>query len=401
MNVNVEKLVVDLHTGKVDRNLRNYNRLLLAQAARGHSDAALRSFERMKAHRIIPNELTFLALLQACREGGNPDLARSIIDGIAQVAEVSDAMWAVLGQTYVRSGRLSDALELHEARCEDAQRVADASLDIDDISGAAFPLWNETLTTAVLSGCVRNGSGPMMRRAWTIFDTFRCGHGVPSAYMLTTMIHACGITGEAEKALSLFEEFQIDGIDGGPPQAAFVGVMRACARSRHWNQETFTYFDRMLAHNYAPNVESMNVLIDACALTGDVERAKKLFAAIEAHPEIAPDIATYTSMLNVYARGQRPRKPTKDRWAVPALRNPRRGLQFGQTLRPDHDQLARLDHDEEESTGRRSLVFQKYDPFDYARRTGDWQDHPLIEQIEDAMPSEDAAEFLSLAGGFG
>ena len=36
------------------------------------------------------------------------------------------------------------------------------------------------------------------------------GHGRPDKYMLSCMASACGITGDAEKAIALFEEFEID-----------------------------------------------------------------------------------------------------------------------------------------------------------------------------------------------
>ena len=389
LNFDADKRIIDMASGKVPRNIDNYNELMLAQAARGQHRAAIRSYERLRLDRITPNELTFLALLQSCREAKDVDAARSIVDSLEAVdgVAVTDSMWAVLGQTYVRCGRLQDALTLHERLCAEAQHRHDVYVGNDD--ERPIVTWNEPLTTAILAGCVRDGSGVMLRKAWSVFDEFRCGHGHPSSYMLTTMIHACGVTGEAERALSLFEEFDIDQ-DEDPSQATFVGVMRACARSRYFNQETFTYFDRMLARGYDPNAQAMTTLLDACALTGDVARAQKIWDAISLHPAVEHSVHTFTAMLNVYARGQRPRKPTHDHWSPPALRNDRRGLPIGQTLLRDADEDVRLEHIEEESTGRQSLLFQKYDPYDYARRTGDWDSHPsLYDDVDDGSGGED------------
>ena len=218
------------------------------------------------------------------------------------------------------------------------------------------------------------------------------GHGRPDKYMLSCMASACGITGDAEKAMHCLRSsrsirwkwcssakrnsnhiLQILRISdfithshtlehyegrlyysnivtemyfrklrklncasrsntGTPPAAAFAGVMRACARSRHWNREAFTYFDRMLANGHDATVQTMTILIDACSLTGDVESAKKLFQAIDAHPEMEMNEYVYSAMLNTYARGMRPRKETKDHWAPPVLRNPRQGLPDGVKL---------------------------------------------------------------------
>lgn len=421
LSVDVDRLAIDLYEGKneaVEVNVNNYNTLMLAQAARGQVDACLRTYDRMtsnlrldndddeNATAVLPNELTYIAILRACKEARDPDTALGLIRQLEKSEiDISDSMWAILGQTYVRSDRLDDAIQLHRERCERAAEVFERSVDPDEPPVR----WNVPLTTAVLSGCVRDKSGPMIRYAWELFDEFRCGYGHPDKNMLATMISACGVTGEAEKALSLFEEYEVDGL-GVPPQQAYAAVMRSCARNRHFNREAFTYFDRMLAQQYPANIQCMNILLDACALTGDVDRAKSLWSAIEAHPAMEPNTYAYTTMLNVYARGQRVRKPTRDHWAVPPLMNPRQGLPAGVELGYDTDGDARLAHIEEEASGRRTDIFQKYDPDDWARRTGKWNEHPIFdddhseEHAEERMwaeleETEDERKFLSAEGG--
>ena len=175
----------------------------------------------------------------------------------------------------------------------------------------------------------------------------------------------------------------------------FSQVMRACARSRHWNREAFTYFDRMLANGHDATVQTMTILIDACSLTGDVESAKKLFQAIDAHPEMEMNEYVYSAMLNTYARGMRPRKETKDHWAPPVLRNPRQGLPDGVKLGYQTDGTARDEHDEAETLhflkgkrNNRPQIFQKYDAYDFARRKNDWSEHPAFDGLNSELLPE-------------
>ena len=218
LRMNTESLVLKTHEKP---SLERYNVLISAQAERGDLDACLRSFERMREiHKILPNELTFVSILKACEINQDSERALAVIESLenAQI-EPSETMYTMLGKMYARSGDTASLYKLHDRLCREVERKASDEFD-DSVSS---PLWNVSLTTTVLSSLIREGTGVSLRRAWEMFDEFRMGHGRPDKYMLSCMASACGITGDAEKAIALFEEFEIDSM-GTPPAAAFAGV---------------------------------------------------------------------------------------------------------------------------------------------------------------------------------
>jgi len=396
LRVNTDSLVIKTYSNP---SLDRYNLLISSQSESGDLEAALRSFERMRSiHDILPDERTFVSLLRACKLNRDSDRALAIIESLEHAnITPSDTMYSILGQIYALNQETTKLYELHSRLTDEIERKASDEFDLTVTS----PLWNVSLTTAVLSSLIKEGTGVALRQAWELFDEFRMGHGKPDKYMLSCMISACGFTGEAERAISLFEEFEIDSMDK-PPAAAFAGIMRACARSRIWNREAFTYFDRMIGNGHDVNVETMTILIDACALTGDADSAKKLVQAIEAHPRLEMNEYVYTAMLNTYARGMRPRKATKDHWAVPTLRNPRRGLPDGVKLGYDTDGTARDEHNDAETLhflqgkrNNRPQIFQKYDAYDYAMRKGDWSEHPAFDGLNSELLPEHEDPLMS------
>lgn len=218
LRMNTESLVLKTHKKP---SLERYNVLISAQAERGDLDACLRSFERMREiHEILPNELTFMSILKACEISGDSDRALAVIESLenAQI-EPSETMYTMLGKMYAKSGDTESLYKLHNRLCREIEERAADEFD----PSISSPLWNVSLTTTVLSSLIREGTGVSLRRAWEMFDEFRMGHGKPDKYMLSCMASACGITGDAEKAIALLEEFEIDSM-GTPPAAAFAGV---------------------------------------------------------------------------------------------------------------------------------------------------------------------------------
>lgn len=178
------------------------------------------------------------------------------------------------------------------------------------------------LHNVVLAAYARAGASD---EAWGIFHHMRNYVCSPDAHTMTTMIALSGSTGQPERAMSLFDEMEtIKDIAGNgglteirPTAATYNAVIRACGRSWRYNAMAVDYFHRMPSDGVAPDAQTYHILIDSCSLLGDVPRAHRVMAAMKQAGH-SWSRTTYATLLNCYARAQRPRDAAPDRWAPKA-----------------------------------------------------------------------------------
>ncbi|KAF6167016.1 hypothetical protein GIB67_041271 [Kingdonia uniflora] len=110
-SLNDAQLVFDK---KKNRDIASWNIMIMGYGLHGFGDEALVMFSRMREAHMIPNEVTFVAILSACSHGGLCDQGREILEhmeldhGVVPTVEHYTCVVDMLG----RAGKLNEAYEL-------------------------------------------------------------------------------------------------------------------------------------------------------------------------------------------------------------------------------------------------------------------------------------------------
>ncbi|XP_028756008.1 pentatricopeptide repeat-containing protein At5g56310 isoform X1 [Neltuma alba] len=103
-----------LFESMLERNIATWNAMICGLATHGHAKDALILFQKLTKEQLVPNDVTFIAVLSACCHAGLLDVARDIfqsmkpIYGIEPKIEHYGCMVDLLG----REGKLLEAEEL-------------------------------------------------------------------------------------------------------------------------------------------------------------------------------------------------------------------------------------------------------------------------------------------------
>ncbi|XP_027353337.1 pentatricopeptide repeat-containing protein At5g06540-like [Abrus precatorius] len=98
-----------------ERNVVTWNAMICGLAAHGHVEDALCLFEKMKKDQVVvPNDVTFIGVLSACRHGGLIDVGRKIFSSIEMVYGIEPKIehYGCLVDLLGRGGKLLEAVEL-------------------------------------------------------------------------------------------------------------------------------------------------------------------------------------------------------------------------------------------------------------------------------------------------
>lgn len=182
--------------------------------------------------------------------------------------------------------------------------------------------------TAVIHRLLVPSSPPHLRReGWNLYSHTRAvAYPVPDVFLFSTMILACssGAHPAPERAIDLFTEMTHDN-RLPPSEAAFNGVIRACARegSQEYYYEALRFMRRMLDDNVMPTRHTFNALLEGAKKHGDLARARwMLVKMVSAGGDASPTEKTLALLLQTYAaykpesRNRLAAKKVKDAGAV-------------------------------------------------------------------------------------
>lgn len=107
------------------------------------------------------------------------------------------------------------------------------------------------------------------------------------------------------RAMTLFEQAE-DTFPRSDLPYLYHATMRATKATRQSTWFTFDLYNRMTkVDSLKPTVETLSIVLEACAVLGDVERAKLMWREMVDEYDVMPDEFTHCSMLNTLARGNR------------------------------------------------------------------------------------------------
>ncbi|KAJ7942987.1 Pentatricopeptide repeat-containing protein [Quillaja saponaria] len=271
----------------VERDLVAWNALIASCVQNGHANKALALVREMDVARTKPDAVTVVSALSACGQLGS--------------SEIGEELYCI-----ARKEGIDCNIIVENARLD--MQVKCGNVDM------AIKLFEEMPQRNLIS--------------WS------------------TMIVGYAINGESEKALSLFDKMQNEGLH--PNYITFLGVLSACSHAG-LVREGWRYFNRMNNldnKNMKPRKEHYACMVDLLGRSGHLQEAYNFIKSMPIEPdsgvwgallgacaihqdvelgqhvadilfELAPDIASYhVLMSNMYASAGRWDFVKKVRWRM-------------------------------------------------------------------------------------
>ncbi|KAK4402115.1 Pentatricopeptide repeat-containing protein, chloroplastic [Sesamum angolense] len=105
---------MEVFHGMEENGVSSWNALILGLAINGQVEKSLEMFEEMKKSRVVPNEITFVSVLGACRHMGLVEEGRRYFDSMVKVYNIEPNIkhYGCLVDLLARRGLLKEAEEL-------------------------------------------------------------------------------------------------------------------------------------------------------------------------------------------------------------------------------------------------------------------------------------------------
>ncbi|XP_024516154.1 pentatricopeptide repeat-containing protein At4g21065-like [Selaginella moellendorffii] len=237
----------DLFTQMPAKDAVSWTAMMAAYSRNGHPTQALRVFRQMDLEGIHPTGITFITALDACAMIPSLALGRIIAATIDFVEpRLEPAIQSCLLQLYGRCGALGDA-----------KAVFDSMRDRNVVT------WS-----SIIAANAQNGHG---HRALELFYSMLLEGVLPVEITLISVLHACchsGLSGNAPQFFqSISSEFELR-----PIADHFVCMIDVFGRSG----EIENAADLIASMPFEPNAVAWTILLNACRMHKDVERAKRI-----------------------------------------------------------------------------------------------------------------------------
>ncbi|CAI0446556.1 unnamed protein product [Linum tenue] len=318
-------------------NVFVHNVLIKACLDNGEPLQAVWLYYELMMNDAKPNKFTYPTLLKACGDGGivaegkqvhchvvklgfagDGHVKNAMIDGyfrcgdVGSAEEVFDEMempdrdeisWSVVIDGYIKSGFYKEALEVFNTM--QSERIRPGKFVLTSVLAACAHLgaldhgrWvhayvrrkkksivmDAVLGTALLDMYAKCGRLDM---AWEVFESMK----EKEVFSWNAMIKGLAMHGRADDAVELFFEMQRRKFR--PNGITFIGVLNACAHSGAVEQALKLFDSMENVYNIEPEVEHYGCLVDCLGRSGRLEEAEELVNSMP----IEPNPAVYGSLL--------------------------------------------------------------------------------------------------------
>ncbi|CAI0446559.1 unnamed protein product [Linum tenue] len=231
---------------------------------------------------------------------GKIEDARNLFDEMPDRDEIS---WSVVIDGYIKSGFYKEALEVFNTM--QSERIRPGKFVLTSVLAACAHLgaldhgrWvhayvrrkkksivmDAVLGTALLDMYAKCGRLDM---AWEVFESMK----EKEVFSWNAMIKGLAMHGRADDAVELFFEMQRRKFR--PNGITFIGVLNACAHSGAVEQALKLFDSMENVYNIEPEVEHYGCLVDCLGRSGRLEEAEELVNSMP----IEPNPAVYGSLL--------------------------------------------------------------------------------------------------------
>ncbi|KAI9175783.1 hypothetical protein H9P43_006147 [Blastocladiella emersonii ATCC 22665] len=230
--------------------LYSLHHTMLANARCGRYEIVEKLFELAAAAELpLETPLHNDRLLALCRSRvpENLDRALSYYHDLKRSGTANEHTLAVMVDGLAKHGRVRRGLELLEEWEADA-RSSNGKLTVPQ---PAF--------TSLIAAFLRQRDPDA---AWKLFHRMQLHHTLPDEVTYSAMIRACAVTGEVEKALSLFDTLRASHLV--PTTTTINSLLHAMSKRRDYAPQALDLYAQSRAAGFGPDDRSMAYLM-ACA----------------------------------------------------------------------------------------------------------------------------------------
>eukprot|EP00747_Dinoflagellata_sp_TGD_P103088 gnl/TRDRNA2_/TRDRNA2_168856_c1_seq2.p1 gnl/TRDRNA2_/TRDRNA2_168856_c1~~gnl/TRDRNA2_/TRDRNA2_168856_c1_seq2.p1 ORF type:complete len:485 (+),score=87.46 gnl/TRDRNA2_/TRDRNA2_168856_c1_seq2:121-1575(+) len=236
--------------------LKMYTKTMGQHAKKGRLDDAFKALDKMEAEGLIPNIITYNALINACEKCKNGEKALEVLKlmkykGLQPNVITYNTAISALG----KGKKPAEAIELFE-------EMTKKSVEPTRIT-----------YNSVISACEK---GEMPQHALDIFRGMKRKDVYPDRITYNALISACEKGKLPEQALEIFDEMKNQGLQ--PDIITYNSLLSACVEGKQ-PEKALKVFDEMERQGVTPDKSTFTTMISACKKCGQTERADKFIEA--------------------------------------------------------------------------------------------------------------------------
>ncbi|KAE8698176.1 putative pentatricopeptide repeat-containing protein [Hibiscus syriacus] len=303
-----------------EKNIVFFNVMIRSYVGNGCYHDALLMFKEVSSHGLRPDHYTYPCVLKACSRSDNlrmfgPSAGNEVIEDktrcwdyvqpitssdqhflvkeiFLKLARKSVVSWNVMISIFVNNSLSSEAVDLYSQM--EAYGIEPDSFTIASILPACGDLSAIFLGRRIHEYINRKKLLPNLALENALIDMYaKCGclKEVKAVFdqmkfrdivSWTSMISAYGMSGQGDKAMSLFSKMQNSGLT--PDSIAFVSVLSACSHAGLLDQG-WHFFNLMTdQRKIRPRVEHFACMVDLFGRSGQVEEAYNFIRKMPIEP---------------------------------------------------------------------------------------------------------------------
>ncbi|KAG4304353.1 hypothetical protein PORY_002328 [Pneumocystis oryctolagi] len=278
--------IINSYGGFSGLTVSEVNELIVAISSEERGRLAEVILNMIKDASIPPNRLTYELIMDGYAEIGNAERAMHLFSQMKQCGIIPSVFsYAHLMKACLKANSANDALLVFK----------------DMKKNSIEP--NLTVYTTLISALIRKR---LFNNAWDVFDLlkYRSKDVSPDVKTYSLMIHACSLTGEAERANNLFEEMSLHS-DGPltPTLGTYNALIHAFVARKDYFYEAWRIAKMMMDNNILMDINTLNALLKGCGKAGDLKKArilaKFIFQKYDCLDNV--DVHTFQGLLRAYS----------------------------------------------------------------------------------------------------
>lgn len=310
--------------GGVPVDVVSFNTVMKGYATGGKIDTCFELIAEMQEHAVVPDDITYGILLDACIADNDLNKANEVLDKLIKSGvSLNTVLYTTFMKGFVRANMLDRAMSLYEtmkanakqkdqnggageqppaakpdlitysilikAHCDKRNMEVALNLLEDMLQSGYQP--DDIVLNHLLEGCCHVGNADLGVHLFT--DMVASGKIKPSVYTLATMVKLYGKCGRCDDAVNLVgkmeEQFGLK-----PSVVIFTCLMSGCIRNKRFDH-AFNVFEQSKKAGIQPDKMTYQTLVDGCRQAANWEKAIELVSEAFANKaDLTPEFLNST-----------------------------------------------------------------------------------------------------------
>ncbi|CAK0794232.1 unnamed protein product [Prorocentrum cordatum] len=265
-------------------NVVTYNELIDANVKQQNSRAVWELVDEMQSNKVAPSTITVSILLKTLDRKASSAEFHKVMTAVACVEnQMDEVLFSSLLEACIRAGR-KDILQTQLQR----HRGSDRRIEVTGIHtfGSLFRAYGQVGDTDGL---------------WKEWKLMRSLNLMPTQITFGCMVEAVAINGDPHSALELIREMWNDS-----DTSHLVNAVVYCSVVRSYSQQkefalVWEVYEEMRSRKVVCSNANFNALFDACARSGEMERAPAILEEMK-RQGIDANLITWSTLLKGYCQ---------------------------------------------------------------------------------------------------